>query len=232
MLRKLSAFALVLAMVGNAGLSFAQNTTASYTVSATIPEVLNLGAWLLEIDSNGTSDPSDDIFLTSTPAGIDFGTLEEDADGWGIYRPAAGHYFMVNLVASTSSRAYSIQHDMMPTGNNDADAAITITPIFSEALAMIITYPNGTEETKTNADMGYTALPTGSTLGGKHRAVGSWNTYTSSADGETLILGEVWGLFDGDPAQQTAENDAVPLVVGVAQPGAVSGQVTYTLTLN
>lgn len=210
---------------------FAQ-TSLNYNVSATVPAVLRLGGWLLEIDSMGTSDPSDDVFLTTTPAGIDFGTLEEDADGWGIYRPQDGHYFMVNLVATTSARPYTIQHQMASTGNTDVDQAITITPIFSDALTMVIEYPNGTSESKTNADMGFSALPAGATLGGKHLAVGTWDTYVSSSDGETLIIGEVWGMFDGDVASQTLENDAAALVVGAASTAPVSTQVTYVVTLN
>jgi hypothetical protein len=230
MLKRLCAVMTLIALVGVAGLGHAQ--TVEYQVELVVPEVLSLGAWLLEIDSVGTSDPSDDIFLTTTPASINFGTLEEDADGWKIYRPAGGHYYMVNLIASTSSRPYTIQHTMSSTGNTDVDSAVTVTPIFSDALAMIIEYPNGTTETKTNADLGYPALPTGAVLDGKRLAVGTWNTFTSSPAGETLILGEVWGMYDGDVANQTLDNNAAPLVVGVAQPGTVSGTVTYTLTLN
>ncbi len=212
----LSIFTAVLFLFSIVAMSYAQTTTTSVTVTATIPSLLQLIAKVYPVSSTGT--------WGSATTAMSFGTLTNIlADGTTnaglFYSPNS---YVAELTAYTSGKRYKIQSTCA-----GLVGATTLTNGF--AITLIDPDPKNTDGTPVNSTT-YASLTGGASIG----AVGSaskpnYTLFDSGSNGFSRTIAAYFAIPPYSTAG-TLPGDLKPITVDTAG-GLYQGNLVFTLTL-
>lgn len=188
------------------------NVYAQFLISANVAQATDVNVTLTQIDSQGTPDPSDDVWL-GPAAGIDFGALEmrtfadpQDPNiQYSVFLPADDSYYAAD-VGVNGAGPWTINHEVQGadflTGGDDALGD-----------NVVVTFVRQVDST-TSQNLDQVAI---------------MNANGRSYDSTTLSGGWLrvyYGIATGDASEPSDVTPIAPTQVG----RSYSGTVTFTLT--